>query len=573
MKGFPAFLKKMGEQDSAQHFTIPHLQAITDIHLNSHKDRELEDNGSMLIVYIMCLTGLIILIVSWINYLNLTLAGIYNRSRSLYLLKVNAASSADLFYIYFIESTIIVITSFYIAIILIEISFPYIKTITGNVLNENIFQFLPFATFWIFVILLGTLIIGSIPILSYTLKNNSVLAFFRSGKTSSSKRPSSLTRIMLIVIQFSLTVFLIICSLVIGLQSRFILNHQTGADQDSVLSVKIFNQDIIDRYELIKSGLSKSPYINDVTSSFEEPYGETMDAMGFETRGIRNEFKDLILWVYPVDENYFDFYNIPIIAGSNFPPYNEKLKREDYILNETAVRSLGWTPEEAIGKPFKLKFNYGTNVIFGGRIVGVVKDFSVNTLHREIRPFVFFQKKIWYWSLLIKVDQKNRSKAMAHIQKTWEEIVPNYPLEYSYNKDLYFKAYKKEIVQSRMSGFFSILAILISCLGLFAISSIIITRRTKEIGIRKTNGAKTWEIVLMLSKDFMKWVLVAYFIASPVTYYAMHKWLQNFAYKTPLYWWIFIIAGVIVFLVALFTVSFQSLKVASKNPVESLRYE
>jgi putative ABC transport system permease protein len=297
-----------------------------------------------------------------------------------------------------------------------------------------------------------------------------------------------------------------------------------------------------------------------------------MDAMAFETQGIKAENKDKMLWVYAMDDNFFKFFKVPLIAGNDFHRFNEDSKREDYILNETAVRSLGWTPDEAIGKPFKLKFNWG-DVFLGGQIVGVVKDFNLNTLHHEIKPFVFFRKSIWFWNLLIKIDEQNRQSAMEHISKTWDQIAIDYPLEYQYNKDIFFQAYKKEIVQSRLTNFFSLLAIIISCMGLFAISSILILQRTKEIGIRKVNGASSFTVMLMLLKDFALLVFISFVIACPVGYYAISKWLQGFAYHINLGWWIFACSGTAALLIACLTVCWQSWQVARKNPVEALRYE
>lgn len=237
------------------------------------------------------------------------------------------------------------------------------------------------------------------------------------------------------------------------------------------------------------------------------------------------------------------------------------------------MKELGWTSEEAVGKPFKLKFPWGENVIFGGQIVGVVKDFNVNTLHHEIKPYVFFQKNIWYWNLLVKTDEKNNSKALQYIAKTWDDIITDYPLDYSFNKELFFKAYKKEIVQSRLTNFFSLLAIIVSCMGLFAISSIIIIQRTKEIGIRKVSGASSLTIMQMLLREFSLLVVLSFILACPVAYYTMSKWLDSFAYRINLSWWIFAGAGLAAIMIACLTVCWQSWQTANRNPVEALRYE
>jgi putative ABC transport system permease protein len=572
IKKFPAFLNKYNNEKDESETIVPHLQPITDIHLKSNKDREIEQNGNMTVIYIMALVALIILVISWVNYLNLSIAGIYSRGKSMILYKIHGSDKA-IFYHSFIESLIITSISSYFAYILISLFFPSIKNITGNVLNEQIFQSALDTLPWLIFIFASTLIIGCIPATYFIIKQRISLAPKKIIIRKTKNNPSALFRKALIIFQFTLTIILIISALIINYQSKFIINHQSGAKQDSVLVIKLFNQDILAKYTLLKSELLKSPYIEEVTASFEEPFGETMDAMGFETSGIKKENEDKILWVYVADDNYFKFNGVPIIAGTDFPPFNENLKKEYYILNESAVKELGWTPEEAINKPFKLKFLYGDNIIYGGYISGVVKDFNVNTLHHEIKPFVFFQKKIWFWNLLIKIDMEHKELGMRYLNNKWNQISPNYPLSYKYNTDIFFQAYKKEITQSRLTGSLSFLAIIISCLGLFAISSIIIIQRTKEIGIRKVNGAKTSEIMIMLSADFTKNVIISIILACPIAWYAMNKWLQNFVYKTEISWWIFALAGVIALAIALLTISWQSWRAAAKNPIDALRYE
>jgi putative ABC transport system permease protein len=569
---FPAFLNKHVDEENNAKDIVPDLQCITDIHLKSDKDREIEQNGNMTVIYIMGLVGLIILIISWVNYLNLNIARVYSHRKSVILYKIHGGSGS-IFFQYFIESLIINFLSFYIAYILITLFFPALVTITGSILNEQIFQSAIGTYKWLLLIFVTSLIIGCVPIIVFIMKLKTSVSLLRPINSQTKNKPSAFFRKSLIIFQFTLTIILIISTLIINSQSKYILNHQTGAKHDSVLVINLFNQDILSKYTLLKSELLKCPYIKDATAIFEEPYDLTMDAMGFETAGIKEENKDKILWIYVADDNYFKFNEVPFIAGSDFPPFNKNLKREYYVLNETAVRELGWTPEEAVGKPFKLKFTYGENIIFGGEITGVVKDFNVNTLHHEIKPFVFFQKEIWFWKLLIKIDMEQKQPAMKYLKDKWDQISPDYPLSYKYNTDIFFQAYKKEIVQSRLTGFFSILAIIISCLGLFAISSIIILQRTKEIGIRKVNGSVTSQIMYMITTDFTKSVIIAFAIACPVAWYAMHKWLQSFAYKTELSLWIFVLAGFLAVAVAFITVSYQSWRAASKNPVEALRYE
>lgn len=573
IKKFPVFLHKHEKDENFRHEIVPVLQLITDIHLKSDKDREIEQNGNMMTIYIMGLVGLIIIIISWINYFNLNIAGLYNRNRTLNILKVNGSPDSHIIVQYLIESLIIVFLSFDIACVLMSVFSPAVKVITGNILNNEMFQSGKHVFPWLILIFGGSVVVGSLPVLGFLYRKKSTIVLNNISLNQPTKNPLSNFRKLLIIFQFALTVILIISAVTISLQGRYFVEHQTGAKLDSVLVIKLFNQDILSKYTLLKSEFLKSPLIKEATATFEDPYDITMDGMGFETQDIKAENKDKILWVYSADDNYFKFLDLQIVAGKDFPPFNEKLKKEYYILNETAVKELGWTPEEAVGKPFKLKFFYGDNVIFGGEIVGVVKDFNLNTLHHQIKPFIFFQKEIWFWNMLVKIDTKHKQLAMNYLKNKWDNILPDYPFNYEYNTDVYFRSYKKEIIQSRLTQFFSFLAIIISCLGLFAISSVIILQRTKEIGIRKVNGAKIWEIMTLLLKDFIVWVSIAIIIACPIAYYLMHNWLQNFAYKISLKWWIFVFAGLVAILVAILTVCWQAWYAARRNPVEALRNE
>ncbi len=584
-----AFIKRHSDREDSTERMIPHLQCITDIHLKSDKDREMEDNSNMTVILIIGITGLIMLSVSWVNYLNLNVAGIYQRRRNLSLYKMHGCPNTGLISIFLNEAFIITTLSFILAYMLVHILLPVLSPATGNLVNPNLFALFPQALPWLLLVFAGTVVTGSIPVLLFLQTSLFSQSWTTKGSLSGWFRKS------LVVFQFTLTIALIISALVIHSQGGYIQEKQTGSGLDSVVVVKLFNQDIMSKYDVLKAELLQSPYIKEVTASFEDPFDLTMDAMGFETSGIKPENKDKILWVYIADDNFFRFLDVPIIAGHDFPPLEEYLnnaedsdgqptikghllnayinRREDYILNETAVKELGWTPEEAVGKPFKLKFPWGENVIFGGQIVGVVKDFHVNTLHHGIKPYVFFQKNIWYWNLLVKTDEKHNAEALQYLAKTWDNIITDYPLDYRYNKDLFFKAYRKEIVQSRLIRFFSLLAILVSCMGLFAISSIIILQRTKEIGIRKVSGATRVTIMQMLLREFSLLVFISFLMACPIAYYAMAKWLEGFAYRTDLSWWIFAVAGIAALLIACLTVCWQSWQATSRNPVEALRYE
>jgi len=304
----------------------------------------------------------------------------------------------------------------------------------------------------------------------------------------------------------------------------------------------------------------------------EEPTGETLDAMQVESSGIDENHKNRQLYVISVEDNFPDFFNIPLVAGRTFSRYNPDRKGEDYILNETAVKALGWTPEEAIGKPFKLIF-FMDSIFYGGTVVGVIKDFNFNTLRQEIKPYVLFQKPIFYLCFLVEVNHQGKNEAINYLRKIWEEELPDYPFQYEMIGDLYESAYQKEFTQAKLTGFFSLLAIVVICMGLYSVTSVLVARRTKEIGIRKVNGARVRNIISMLSMEFIIWFGIAFIIACPVALLSMNKWLQNFVYRTDIKFWFFAVAGFIVLSVSLITVWIQSWRAATVNPVKALRYE
>jgi putative ABC transport system permease protein len=245
----------------------------------------------------------------------------------------------------------------------------------------------------------------------------------------------------------------------------------------------------------------------------------------------------------------------------------------NYILNEAAIKKLGFeSPQKAIGTAFKIG-DIARETIQGGTIIGVVKDFNFSSLYSPIEPIIFFHKPSFQCQFFLKLSPGSRDKNLAQIKQVWDKVFPDFPFEYEFLVDKYNNEYKKDIITSKLINWFTIICLLLSSIGLLGISSIIVVKKTKEIGIRKVNGARTNEVLAMLNKNFLKWIAIAFIIACPIAWYAMNKWLENFAYKTELSWWIFALAGLVAFVVALLTVSWQSWRSATRNPVEALRYE
>jgi putative ABC transport system permease protein len=572
---FSQFAEKYIKTDEAKTLT-PHLQKITDIHLESSKDRELEENGNKKILFLLGALALFVFFVSILNFTNLQYVVFLRKLKAISVLNYAGASFSDHLFNQFLESFIYGIVSSLTGIFVFGSLHKYFNILLGKSPEAGNGLIITTFLFLTPVIILVISVAGLYPLLITQAKKKLSSVTSKKdnnyGNTSIRGNRHNILK-SLITVQYIFSITLLITVMVVNKQVRFIMNHRLGNNQNNIICVKDLPVQVYNKYEVFKSELMANPDIKDITSSFENPSSENLDMIPFETPGI--ESRDKMLYVYPVDYNFFDFYHIELVAGRNFKEFtgNDTI-REDYILNECAVKYLGWKAEDAIGKPFTLRLDDGKNNLFsGGTIVGVVKDFQMSSMKNIIKPYVFFQKSFWLFSAQIKYDSAHLSGVLDKIETTWKKIYPDYPLEYDYVEDLYKQIYKNELQLKNLSLALGIIGTFLSCLGLWGITGIIYQARTKEIGIRKINGAKIIQIILWLLKDILMIVAVALFFAVPLSYYLMTRWLNNFAYKTSLNWWIFILAGIIAFAIAIVTVSLQSWKTATRNPVEALRYE
>ena len=565
----PSFIKTH-EKESTQLVFTSYLQRITDIHLYSNKDREVEQNGNIYSIYLFALIALVLLIVSWVNFYNLNTARILVLQKQINIQRIVGSNNKLIIFQSLLESSLIVASAIILASIFLDSYSQLADSLYGSgfVFNgfSDLIRLLPF----ILVISLSSVIAGTLPVILYLLnaKNSftSIKTFHKRDKLRFS------TYGILMTLQFSLSMILMVAAITIYLQKEFILSGNLGKMSSDILAFKKLNWGIRFKYNAFRNRALQNPLIKSITASMEEPSGETVDVMQVESPAIDESHKDKPLYVLPVEDNFLSFFDIPLVAGNTFPTFNPDLKRENYILNETAVRYLGWTTEEAVGRPLKIKFDT-PDIFYGGTVVGVVRDFNFTTLKQEIKPYVLFQKPIFYICFLVRVDSIRKEEAIIGLKKIWEEELPNYPFQYEFISDLYKSTYHKELSQSRLTAFFSLLALVIISLGLFSVTSVLVARRTKEIGIRKVTGSNVFNLLLMLNSDFIRWFIIAFLIACPVALYLMNKWLQNFVYRTEIKLWVFAVSGAIVLAVAVLTVTLQSWRAATRNPVEALRYE
>lgn len=549
---------------------IFHLQNVREIHLNSHKDREIEPNGDSQSVMIMGIVAFILLVVVALNYMNFQIASVMERDSYFNISKTFGAQRKSFIVQLACESFLLIALSSLISLIAYVLTMPLLN----SWLHIDIL--LPHGAIvliYLSALLLFTCIgIGCSIYPVFLLKVRGMITslnIFNPGRQRLMNDYS--VRKVLVILQFVGSICLIIATSVFIKQNRFLLSNRIGHGQDNIINLVNLPRSAVDKYATFKHELLSHSAILDVTASMEEPAGEVLDAFSYKLEGMPEEDKNKLVYIFPVDHNFNHFYGNKIIAGEDF--YNDVVNSKRYVINEAALKFFGYDkPEDIIGKRFKLNFpNEG--FFDEGTITGVVSDFHITSLQNHEKPIVLYHQPYFNYCVGIKFDPARISEAMAALSSVWRSTNPDFALQSVFIDDLYFKLYENQIRQSRFLSLLAFVALFISSLGLFSIAVYNIRKRTKEIGIRKVNGAKTGQIVTLLNRTFFKWVVISFIIAAPLSWITMHQWLQNFAYRTDLSWWIFAGTGIFVFGVALITVSLQSWQAAERNPVETLRYE
>ena len=573
---FPVFLSDHMDKEKIAELS-PHLQPIRDIHLNSDKDREIEANNKERSVYLFGVVGFIFLLIVYVNNANLQIAMINGKMRFIFLNRVNGAHFGDIAKFVGLETLLGYIFSGLIGVLLILSSKPWFERYFGCPLEVGgTFVWLQIAVLALILIILGV-ILGLSPILMMRAREKidyiSGRVFYHSGFEILRRKGGLTGRKLMMVLQFAGSIILVLFTLFTFLQVRYMLKAGIGSGQDNLIVLTNLPRPVLDKYEVFKKELLTDARILKVSASMEEPSKLLMDAMHFDMEGMDESLKDEFIGVFPVDDNFLDFYGIELLAGRGFPPYAGMEAREHYIINESAVKRLGFeSPQDAIDKPFKLIFGWA-DIFRGGAIIGVSEDFHFYTMKQAIKPMVMFQKHIWFWNYLIRVNEAEFLEALDFIREQWDAFYPDFPFEYEGVDELYSSLYKNEIVQMKTIGAISVLTLIIACLGLVGLIRFLAAARTREIGIRKVNGATRLRILFLLNREFIIMILLALSVGIPAALYLVGKWLQNYVYRIEMDWWITVLMGLGFLLISLLTVSYQSWKAASRNPVQSLRYE
>jgi len=539
------------------------LQPLKSIHLNSHVRYEIAPTGSMQYIYIFSAIGIFILLIAGINYMNLATARSVQRAKEVGIKKVLGAVKWQLVMQYMTEAVMITLFSLLLAFVLTSLLNPLLQQVSGK--NLSIFNSPALILFLFGIALLLGILSGLYPAFFITAYKpvNVLKGSFKSSAGAVWLRKT------LVVVQFTISVVLIVGILVVNSQLSFIRHKDLGYKKDALISLKVNgNSDVIKGFDAFKNALMADPLVSGVTTSNSLLIGGLGNG-GATT--ITGDGKPVVSSIYKlrIENDFIDVYGIKLLAGRKFSA-NAMADSNSYILNEAAVRSFGWgTPEKAINKPF-------ANGDRKGHVIGIVKDFHFNSLQHPVEPVVMqvrYATNGRFSQITVKADMSKPKESVAWIEQNWKKYFPGALLEYDFIDKKLNAQYQAEDRFAGFFSYFSVLSLLIACLGLLGLTAYATQQRTKEIGIRKVLGATIPGIAALLSKDFLKLVLIAFVLAVPIAWFAMYNWLQDFAYRITISWWVFAVAGVAAFLIAFFTISIQAIKAAMANPVNSLRTE
>ena len=536
------------------------LQPLGDIYLRSNLEYEIAPTGNISQVYIFSTIGILILLLAAINYVNLATAHSVNKAKETGVKKVVGALRSQLIFQYLLEAIVIALIAFVVAIIASIVFSPLFHELTGKEISVT-------GSYGLLAFLAGvTIVLGAVSGLypAFVISSFKPISVLKGSFKSGTK--GIMLRKSLVVSQFIITVLLISCIIVIYSQMSYIRNKDLGYNKDSLLFLRIHgNQEVVKNYSAFREELLSNSIVsgatisNSLLGSLGSGGSETIDEKGNKLQVNTARLR--------VDSSYFSVYGIKLIAGKTFEKDFLVDSARPIVLNESAIQKFGWTdPKHAIGKPFKIGSQEG-------RVVAVVKDFHFSPLQDLIGPLAVYPIQGRFSRITLKTDISKAADVTAWVETVWKKYFPSALLDYEFSDNALARQYQAEQRFAKILLYFSVLSILIACLGLYGLIAFTASQKTKEIAIRKVLGATANSIALLLSKEFLQLVMIAFFVAIPVAWYVMNRWLQDFAYRTDLTWWMFGSAGALVILIALLTISARAIKASIANPVNSLKTE
>jgi putative ABC transport system permease protein len=556
-------LPKSSQGFSASMGTKLFLWPLTDIHLHSNLDSEIEPNSSIEYVYIYSAIAIFILLIACINFMNLATARSAKRALEVGLRKVLGADRQLLVRQFMAETILMSLIALVVALLIAWLFLPTFGNFTGKLLSLNFFSHPEYLLGLLVLVLLVGLLAGSYPslflsgfqpvkVLKGTYKIGSIHEKLRS---------------FLVIGQFAISVILIVAVMVVLNQLDFMKNKDLGFDKDEIVVLPAYDE-FVGNYEMMRERLLQQQGIDKVALGSRIPSGRLLDSQGAQAE-VNGELLPVEVRIADihVSHTFMETFGMEIVAGRDFDFNLASDSTQAFILNESAIRAIGWSnPEEAVDKQFQ----------YGGRrgyVTGVVKDFHFESLHQPISPMVFLIPTDRINEVAIKIKEEYKEAVLAYLKEEWLAMKPDFPFNYYLVSDRFDQQYEAEEKVGAVFGFFAGLAILISVLGLFGLAAYATEQRTKEIGIRKVMGANVWSIVSLLGRDFLKLVFFGFLVAIPIAWYGMNGWLENFAYSISVSWVVFLIAGFIATLIAALTVSSQSIRAALINPVDAFKVE
>ncbi|GJM35669.1 MAG: ABC transporter permease [Saprospiraceae bacterium] len=538
------------------------IQPLASIHLHSDLRYEFSKNNSATYLNIFILIALFILFIAGVNFVNLATARATRRAKEVGVRKVTGANRSQLIGQFLGESLMVSALAACLAFVLVQLALPMFNFIADKQLASTDLFASSFIALAVAVTLLAGLLAGAYP--AWYLSRFEPAAIFQDKIAG--RQGGLWLRNSLVVGQFVISIFIIVATLVVGKQLSFLKQQSLGFDQEQMLVVHAPGGSMIgQKLGVLRQTFASHPAVSGVSASATIPGRGTSNNL---IKSQEDPSRSTDMQLIQVDEDFLETYNIPLLAGRNISeslPSDTTGDLQSVLINEACLPVFGWQkPEEAIGKIFDGGW---------GTVIGVVKDFHYTSLQTEVAPLMMFYSPRSFEYLTLKVNTTNLSETMASLEQTWKAQVTSHPFTYFFLDEDFNKQYSSETRLGRLFNAFSLIAIMIACLGLFGLAAYSITQRTKEIGIRKVLGASVSSVVGLLSKDFLKLVIVAIIIAMPLAWLFMNRWLEDFAYRINLQWWLFALAGAGALAIAFLTVSFQSIKAALANPVKSLRSE
>jgi putative ABC transport system permease protein len=559
-------IKSMDEFEKAGNKLVYSLMPLTDIHLRSDRTAELSVNGNVQYVYIFSAIAFVVLLLACVNFMNLSTARSASRAKEVGIRKVVGSEKRSLINQFLTESILTTVISAVLAIGIVWLCLPWFNDLSAKQLFISELLQTRYLIFLIGLTIVVGLLAGMYP--AFVLSSFNPITVLK-GKLSAGLRRSVL-RNVLVVGQFTVSIFLIAATIIVFLQLNYIQTKKLGFSKDQVLVVNGTNA-LGNNRDAFKNEISKLPGVKGATYAGYLPVsGSSRNDVSFSTEAVMNSNNSINMQVWNIDHNYIPLMEMEIIKGRNFSKEFGSDSNAT-IINETTAKLLGW--ENPIGKRLYTNFQdqWGTRLI-NREVIGVVKNFHFESMKENVGPLCF-RLADNSWATAFKVNTSDIKQLVSSIESNWRSMAPGMPFSYQFMDEAFDNMYRVEQRTGKLGLTLAVIAILIACLGLFGLATYTAEQRIKEIGVRKVLGATISGIVSMLSKDFMKLVLIASALAIPFAWWIMSKWLQDFAFRITIGWWIFITAGVIALVIALVTVSSQAIKAALANPVKSLRTE